>query len=613
MLMKSINHRSRILHAFIALVSVFVFFRSALCAPVSIELAEQVAKNLLAHTGSANTIVSVEARQKNGQNVAYLLTLSPRGYILVAGDDVRVPVKAYSLSSNFSDLPEAYVRTLLRELEVQTPALKRLMSARTGKDVNAPYWEYLKQTRKRITGGATIQSYTPDTFLLTTQWNQTYPYNSLNPTIDGEHTLTGCTQTAIAQIMRYHSHPTAGSGVFTHNWNSQVLTAVMNRPFNWSCMPDSVNGSIPEYQREEVAALMRDLGILNRAYFGLGGTSAGFYYWDFERAFGYAPISSMSSSDPAFFTTITSEIDNMRPVLLNMPGHMTVADGYASDGTGRKIHVNLGWGGAYDDYFYLDQTNGIGPYSFDPDHTIYYNIRPCVGAECDPYSPTGGGQPPVINSTLPDRVIDSGATLRLDIYDPDADTVTLSASSSCSGLQTTLDSNLLTLTPLQTDIFCQLTVEAQSHDGAASKTFNVLCLDEMVYLGSRYDIGGRFSDQNEVDEYQAYLGGDIAVSGDRGYSNQAFYIWVKNQNGDTVIAVSDAPISGNLSPGIYTICASLCGVLCYPYEESHGGYILSVTANDLTYTVSDLAADMGISLSTSKAKAMPWIPLLLSE
>ena len=356
-------------------------------APVPADLAARVAANFLAHTGAARTISSSEPVVKSAQVVGHLFKLSPKGYILVAGDTIRVPVKGYSMNSDFTELPTAYVDNLFNELGFQAPAGPQRSAPPD--NTNAPYWDFL--TQQRTSSGAARSGYLPDTALLTTHWNQGYPYNKLNPSVDGDLTLTGCVQTAVAQLMKYHAHPASGSGVYTHAWNGQTLTAVMNRPFNWAHMPNTVDGSVPEYQQDEVAALMRDLGILNRANFGVSGTSASFRENDFERAFGYAPILNMHISNGAFFDTIKSEIDAMRPLLLEMPGHLTVADGYASDGTGRKIHINLGWGGAYDDYYYLDQTIIAGTLSFPPDHNIAYNIRPCEGAECNPYSPAAGG------------------------------------------------------------------------------------------------------------------------------------------------------------------------------------------------------------------------------
>jgi hypothetical protein len=569
--------------------------RPGISATVSEDLARQVAGNFLNHLGASHTISSVEAVNNGEKPVGHLIQLSPGGYILVAGDDIRVPIKGYSLRSSFFDLPEAYRKNLLSELEIKETEKSRSLAAPDA--VNSAYWSFLKENAVKTLA----LSYVPDTLLLTTRWSQNYPYNKLNPVVGDDLTLTGCVQTAMAQIMRYHAHPTAGTGVFVHDWNGRTLTAVMNRPFNWTAMPDKVNGSVPEYQQEEVAALMRDLGILNQADFGVSSTSTGFQVDDFESAFGYAPISTMPITNSAFFTTIKNEIDNLRPVLLSMPGHMTVADGYASDGTGRKIHLNIGWGGAYDDYYFLDETNIIGSYSFPPNHVIYYNIRPCTNGECHPYAPLGGGKPPVIASALPDLVIAGEKTLRIEAYDPEGDDVTLTAASACGGVKTELSNNLLTLTPQEMDIFCQVRIEAKSQDGTAVKTFNVLCLSEMIYLGTGYDIGGEFSGQNEVDEFRAYLGGDITISGDRGYSNQAFYIWVKDSDGHTVIEPDNSPISGTLTPGVYTICASLTsGLYYYPYDKNTSGYILSVAADDLTYTISDLADDLGISLISAR-------------
>ena len=587
------------------LICMALFARPGYPAPISADLAHTVAANFLNHLGAARTMATTEAVASGGQEVGYLFHLSPGGYILVAGDDIRVPVKGYSLSSVFSDLPEAYRENLLRELELPVPPPAKSLYSPTTDATNATYWEFLTQSDEQTTVKATPLSYTPDTFLLTTRWDQSYPYNKLNPTIDGQLTLTGCTQTAVAQVMRYHAHPASGSGVFTHSWNGQTLKAVMNRPFNWGAMPDAVNGSVPAYQQDEVAALMRDLGILNNANFGVNGTSTSFDYWEFERAFAYAPVYTMDISNPDFFATIKSEIDSLRPLLLSIPNHMTVADGYASDGTGKKIHVNMGWGGYWDDYYYLDQTIVTGDFSFPPDNAIYYNIRPCQGNECDPYAPESGGQPPEIASALPDMIIDTATTVRIEATDPDGDTVTLSASSACSGVQVELDGNLMTLTALQADVFCQVIVRAQSHDGTAAKTFNVLSLDEMVYLGTRYDIGGQFADRYEVDTFRAYLGGNVIISGTRGYSNQAFYLWVNDPVGDSVLGPDSGPVSGNLTPGIYTIAASLTsGYASYSYEEAYSGYILSVVADDLNFTVADLAASRGISLTACRMQVV---------
>ncbi len=614
------NNRFRLIEvlACICMTIIILLTQPAFAAEVPFTTAEEVALNFITYLdetyfGENYTINKIEPLEDSGITVGYLVKLKPQGYILIAGDTIRVPIKAYSLTSNFDNLPPAYIKVLLDELKIERSI--NSSSVRTSnsgniatysnssstiqiEEINSSYWKFLTQTN--ILSRKSLRSYNPDTFLLTTKWNQGYPYNKFNPKVGEQLTLTGCVQTALAQVMRYHSYPDSGSGVFEHIWNGQALTAVMNRPFNWDIMPERVNGAAPQHQQDEVAALMRDLGVLNEATFGIDSTSAYFHYDQFERAFGYAPISQIESNNTNFFITIRNEINNLRPVLLSMPGHLTVADGYGSDASGKKIHVNLGWGGASDDYYYLDQTIITDQYSFSPNHTIYYNIKPCQAQECNPYIPTQSGNPPVIASELSDIIIENSNTIRIEAYDPDGDRVTLSANSSCNNIQTSLDNNLLTLIPNATNIFCELTVNANTYDGIAEKSFKILVLEDTIYIGEQYDIGGEFSDGTEIDEYKTYLEGYTTISGNRGYSNQAFYIWVKDSSGNIIIPASDSSIAASLTAGLYTIGSSLrnpSNGSYYNYNSDFSGYTLTVICNSLNATVSDLADNMGIALS----------------
>jgi hypothetical protein len=585
----------------IALMFLVIFGRTGYCAPVTIDTASKVARNLMGHLNATSEIASTEPVQYGGQKAGYLVNLSPRGYVLVAADDIRVPVKGYSLNSNFYDLPQIYIEKLLKELVLPDTQTRRALANQTD-EINSPYWDFLLTPKRRLT----TQAYTPDTFLLTTRWDQDYPYNKLNPKEGDDLTLAGCVMTAVAQIMRYHSHPETGTGVFSHSWNGQTLKAVMNRPINWDEMPDEVNGSVSEYQWDEVAALIRDLGILNEAIFGSDSTGANFHYgvnfdYAFERAFGYAPISKMYVTDEDFFTTLAGEIDAERPVLLRLTGdllHMAVADGYASDGSGRKIHLNLGWEGAWDEFYFIDDTIDLdgGP-SLDPDY-MYYNIRPCVGGECDPFSPLGYGQLPEIE-TIDDMIIDGETTIRLDVFDPDGDAVALSASSSCDNLALSLDNNLLTLTPIGTNFFCRTLVQVESQEGAIPMEFDVLYLDEKIYMGNRFDMGGKFLFPTGRDEYKTYLEGNVTIRSSGGSKEGKFYIWIINdETEETVVAPIDEVFSVQLAPGFYTIFASLFKNFqeYYPYSTDYNSYIISVSDEGLTYTVSDHAATLGLNL-----------------
>ncbi|PID74950.1 MAG: hypothetical protein CSB28_00480 [Desulfobacterales bacterium] len=264
------------------LVTFFCFFLSAQWAfsiGISQEKAASIAQNFLNSQQSFHTIASVKTFTYEGQKAGYLMELDPSGYILIASDTIRVPVKAYSMRSDFDCLPQTYVKALGRELLVP-----RLLAApnndgpskakhqNSTDSVNQKYWDFL---RKKIPPPSRkLYGYVPNSHLLTTKWNQHYPYNKFLPEYGDGQAVTGCVQTAVAQVMKYHAWPSKGSGVFTHTWNGQTFTASMNRPFHWGILPDVVGGASPGHVQEETAALMLDLGILNEAEFGTQETSA---------------------------------------------------------------------------------------------------------------------------------------------------------------------------------------------------------------------------------------------------------------------------------------------------------------------------------------------------
>jgi len=149
-------------------------------------------------------------------------------------------------------------------------------------------------------------------------------------------------------------------------------------------MPDLLNAGQPEYKVDEIALLIRDLAIIHHTSFGLDGSTVTINKGALVENLGYSnAVTHMNNSNETlFFETLRAEINAERPVLLSFPGHMVVADGYSSNETGKEIHVNMGWGGHYDDYYFLDQIVQAGDHTFESNLTIYYNIKPCSGADC---------------------------------------------------------------------------------------------------------------------------------------------------------------------------------------------------------------------------------------
>lgn len=371
---------------------------------------ETVARNFLGFVGSSKAILSSETLDVSLLDstlspiaVGYLFHLRDGGYLLVSGDRTISPVKAYSLTHDFSALPEPYRQALLAELElrVRTARGAAAQTGRTPLDAGTSDTEARWNFLLGFTGGGRMPlAYTEGNALIQTLWNQTYPYNKFLPQVGGTQPVyAGCVNVALAQVMRYHKHPAASTGVLSYTWNgppSQTLRTILYRTYNWDNMPTTVDGSTPQYQSDEVALLMRDLGIANLTNFGVSSSGTSLNRQALMENFGYSTsLASMDNSDfTAFLNTIKSEIagdaiNQPRPVLLSFPGHMTVADGYRSEQTGYSVHINMGWGGASNNFYYLDPSvNCINapPYCFNRetgDLTIYYSIKPCSAGNGD--------------------------------------------------------------------------------------------------------------------------------------------------------------------------------------------------------------------------------------
>ena len=136
-----------------------------------------VAVNFLEYIGSDKTIAAAEMLRANvlapdqpEVDIAYLARLSGGGYLLVGVSRDRTPVKAYSLKYEFGSLPPAYKDFLLKEAEynVRTAADAGGSRSTAGLSENQQRWDFL------LNYGSyrTTYTYTPDTWLLTTQWNQ---------------------------------------------------------------------------------------------------------------------------------------------------------------------------------------------------------------------------------------------------------------------------------------------------------------------------------------------------------------------------------------------------------------------------------------------------------
>lgn len=369
--------------------NIIAIIMGVLCVAVQVSASEQdaytAAGNFLRYRNSGKVVIKLiplefsSITSDSAQVYGYRAQLSAGGYLLISESKNVLPIKAFSLSNDFDNLPRPYRDFLLHKMQDLFNVVSTGRFPQTvGEASNA--WGFL------LNPGRLPLSYTPDSFLLKTTWAQGYPYNKFLPEVGGKHVLVGCVNVAIAQILKYHQWPTSGKGVVYNNWNGKELRSILYHPLDFVNMPldlTALNESSMDV--DKAARLLADLGIANKTDFGVDNSGAFFDPSVLIDYFGYAPsIQHVNSTESTFYTTIQYEINNNRPILISIPGHMAVVDGYSSESLGSMIHLNLGWGGIADSFYYFDKDIVAGGYTFPVEgiFDLYYGITPCKTAEC---------------------------------------------------------------------------------------------------------------------------------------------------------------------------------------------------------------------------------------
>lgn len=262
------------------------------------------------------------------------------GFVIISGDDRLPEILAYSHTGHFdySANPEE-LNAFFSDIEKSIANLNQ-----------KPY------TRPRTVN----KSVEP---LLKTTWGQDHPYNKLTPVSEGIQTPTGCTNTALAQIMKYWRYPERGNGIVSYEWMDQTLSADLSKSlYQWNMMLDNYDPSInaTEEQENAVALLVRDCGYANHTEYSPFGSGTGVLYGSLVEKFGYdraiKDISRKFCTLDEYEDILRTELNASRPILMSgiwgRP-HAFVCDGYDQNG---YFHFNFGWGGSSDGYYLVDDS-----------------------------------------------------------------------------------------------------------------------------------------------------------------------------------------------------------------------------------------------------------------
>ena len=330
------------------LVMMMVMAFVAVAAPITQAQALRLAQDFLSGHHRGWTAPSKDG-QLHPESVVtgkgyYIFNLQQQGgFIVISNDDMLAPVLGYADSGccDPSDLPDG-LKAWLAYYDECAEAVQRGVA--------------VASSPRRIYSSEVI---TP---LITSRWAQREPYNSLCPVDGGTTCPTGCTATALAQVMRYHRFPTGYSTAipsYTTLTKGFVMPRLPATLFDWNNMPDELNAASSQNSINAVAKLMLYCGQATKMNYCADGSGAYSYlipdclpkYFGYPKTMHY--VYRESYDEQQWDSLLINELRNNQPVIYTAynnvsQGHTFICDGY--DGNG-LFHINWGWAGVGDGYF----------------------------------------------------------------------------------------------------------------------------------------------------------------------------------------------------------------------------------------------------------------------
>lgn len=323
----------------------------------------------------------------------WIAELSPSGYIVLSGSDLRKPVVAFSQNDfDWSDEESPFFAQLVNSAAATAEA--EAVGGTRHKD-----WASLL-------GGIKLKAAVPPEtlnskivvkpFMTDLLWNQCQPFNDFSPVYieDSAEVVSdayrgrvpcGCMATAFAQVLAYWYWPFrfGDTRTYVHKYypkGDNVVNDVVdftirfdgNLPFDWlkldawyyywydnSC---ELRGKIAENNRFPVARLILFADNVSQMNFATNGSEASLYpalttMADFYTMFDYENIVDKDYQQTAdekmanMLVRIKADLRAARPVPVSIPGHAIIAHGFAEDGNDTYLYYNYGWGGQGDGWY----------------------------------------------------------------------------------------------------------------------------------------------------------------------------------------------------------------------------------------------------------------------
>ncbi len=310
----------------------------------------------------------------------YIINIRESGFVIISAQEIVYPVLAYSTKNLFipTDIPD-HVQAFLKGYEKQI--IHAVESGLKGDNKIKEAWNSLiKGNRLKISKTGGVEPFT------TSLWGQGVPYNNYcpeDPAGPGGHVVTGCPSTAMAQLMYYYRYPEQGVGSNSYYQApyDTISAEFENAFYDYNAMTNFSN--MRNY--EEVAELTFHAGVAINTFYGpavSGVFNMQVVVDGLEDHFAYSEdaelIFKTAYTQTEWENLIIDNLEQSMPVIycaVDMSaggGHTWILDGYEND---NYFHMNFGWEGAFDGYYYLDDIS-VGGYTFDEMHQMVINVFP---------------------------------------------------------------------------------------------------------------------------------------------------------------------------------------------------------------------------------------------
>ncbi len=309
---------------------------------------------------------------EEGKNViAYVVPLSPKGYIIFSNERRINPVLGYSTQTdfNFFDAPDNFTLNLVRtDMKTRLESLNNKAAKEKIVKKNLKLWE------EYISGDIQSEEKFPLEIIgpfVVSDWGQGYVsgdalYNLYTP----NNWPAGCVATGMAQVLNYYKWPPQGVGShgYTDDNTGYQYADFGSTIYDWPNTLDQYNDVlITDEQRAAAGTLTYHSAVSLNMDFEEDGSTAStsdvpYALHSYFRSAGHYT----SRSTSGFWTALENNMLDYRPAIVSISGtgigHAAVVSGYA-DNNG-YYHLNPGWYGDYNGWYDISGSWNMAGYTY---------------------------------------------------------------------------------------------------------------------------------------------------------------------------------------------------------------------------------------------------------